>query len=300
MPGVVAGLGVEDPVACVVGHEDVATQPAREHVGVRRVAVREEVVAPAGAEVVVGVDQVVAVVAVQGVEARAAHDPVIARPACDQVVAVTGDHRRLGPGVGVVVEEELAAQDEHPRVAAELVVERERRQCLSRAVQAEVEKVAVVVGPREVGADDRHQAAPLPVSGVPLEPRLGAREGVVAAAALDERFEEALASLDRALAYAPDNIEAQLNRGFALTGLRRESEALAIFDRLLATQADRVDARHGRALALHRAKRYDEALAEYDSVLALAPDLVPTLNGRAGVLREKGQFVEALAPCGSA
>ena len=46
-----------------------------------------------------------------------------------------------------------------------------------------------------------------------------------------ERFDEALASFDRALALRPDNAEALGSRGFTLHVLRRFDEALASYDR---------------------------------------------------------------------
>ena len=48
-----------------------------------------------------------------------------------------------------------------------------------------------------------------------------------------KRFEEALASYDRALAVRPDYAEAFSNRGNTLQELKRFEEALASFDRAL-------------------------------------------------------------------
>ena len=49
--------------------------------------------------------------------------------------------------------------------------------------------------------------------------------------ALSRRFEEALASCDRAIALKPDLVEAFTNRGNALKELRRFDEALPVLER---------------------------------------------------------------------
>ena len=49
-----------------------------------------------------------------------------------------------------------------------------------------------------------------------------------------QRFDEALASCDRALALRPDLAELHAIRGNALCGLKRYEEALVSYDRVLA------------------------------------------------------------------
>jgi tetratricopeptide (TPR) repeat protein len=53
-----------------------------------------------------------------------------------------------------------------------------------------------------------------------------------------ERFAEALASYDKALAIRPDYATALNNRGTALTALKRSEEALASYDQALAIRPD--------------------------------------------------------------
>jgi tetratricopeptide (TPR) repeat protein len=56
------------------------------------------------------------------------------------------------------------------------------------------------------------------------------------------RFEEALASYDRAVAVRPDYVQAHANRGDILNGLERFEEALASYDRAVAIHPDFADA----------------------------------------------------------
>ena len=56
------------------------------------------------------------------------------------------------------------------------------------------------------------------------------------------RFEEALASYDRALAVRPDYAKAFVDRGDTLRELKRFEEALASYDRAIALRPDYVEA----------------------------------------------------------
>ncbi len=60
-----------------------------------------------------------------------------------------------------------------------------------------------------------------------------------------------MASYDRALALAPDHVDALYNRGNTLTALDRHEEALADYDKVLALRPRHVAAlnRRGNALA---------------------------------------------------
>ena len=87
-----------------------------------------------------------------------------------------------------------------------------------------------------------------------------------------KRFDDALASYDRALAIKPDYAEALNNRGVALQELKRFDDALASFDRALAIKPDYAEALNNRGNVLRDLKRFDDALASYDRALAIKPD----------------------------
>jgi Tfp pilus assembly protein PilF len=109
------------------------------------------------------------------------------------------------------------------------------------------------------------------------------------------RFEEALASHDRALALRPDYAEARYNRGNALHKLRRFEEALADYEHAVALRPDYVEALDNRGVALHDLRRFEEALESYDRALAVQPDYAKAFVDRGGTLREQKRFEEALA-----
>jgi tetratricopeptide (TPR) repeat protein len=93
----------------------------------------------------------------------------------------------------------------------------------------------------------------------------------------------------------PDAPFAHNNRGAALKALRRFDEALASYDKATALKPDYADAFHNRANVLRELKRFDEALASYDKAIALRPAFVETFNNRGNLLWELKRFDEALA-----
>ena len=86
-----------------------------------------------------------------------------------------------------------------------------------------------------------------------------------------KRYEEALASYDRALAIQPDFAQALSNRGNVLLELQRHEEALASYDRALAIQPDFADAHHGRGTVLNTFGRIKEARQVLEKAVELAP-----------------------------
>jgi tetratricopeptide (TPR) repeat protein len=110
-----------------------------------------------------------------------------------------------------------------------------------------------------------------------------------------KRFDEALASYDRAIALRPNYAEAFCNRGLALQELNRFDEALASYDKAIALTPDYAEAFYNRGLGLQRLNRFDEALASYDRAIALKSDFAEAFCNRGAVLQELKRLEEALA-----
>ena len=109
------------------------------------------------------------------------------------------------------------------------------------------------------------------------------------------RFEEALASFDAAAALWPDGDAVFANRGMTLNALKRFGEALASFDHALALRPDNAEALGSRGVTLHVLRRFDEALVSYDRALALRADNAEVHSNRSVTLFELKRFAEALA-----
>jgi Flp pilus assembly protein TadD len=116
-----------------------------------------------------------------------------------------------------------------------------------------------------------------------------------AAQILLQRYEEALDSYDKVLAFMPDYAEAHHNRASALVALKRFDEAVAAYDKFVLLNPDSAEAYHNRGIALHALMRFDEALAAYDKALSLKPDFVEALNNRGNILKELQRYKEALS-----
>ena len=110
-----------------------------------------------------------------------------------------------------------------------------------------------------------------------------------------KRYDEALASYDRALSLLPDYAEALNNCGITLHALKRYDEALASFDHALSVRPEYAEALNNRGNVLHELKRYDEALASYDHALSLRPDYAVALNNCGITLHALKRYDEALA-----
>jgi tetratricopeptide (TPR) repeat protein len=113
-----------------------------------------------------------------------------------------------------------------------------------------------------------------------------------------QRLDEAVASLDGAIALKPDFVEALIVRGIVLFDLGRHEDAVASYDRVLALGPD-AQAFGCRGMALYSLGRFDEAVASFDRALELQPD-AEAFDTRGAALYKLGRFDEALASYDSA
>jgi tetratricopeptide (TPR) repeat protein len=109
------------------------------------------------------------------------------------------------------------------------------------------------------------------------------------------RLEEAVASFDQALKFQPDLHDAWYNRGIALGKLGRLEEAVASFDQALKFQPDLHDAWSSRGYALDELGQLEEAVASFDQALKFQPDLHDAWNNRGSALDNLGRLEEAIA-----
>jgi tetratricopeptide (TPR) repeat protein len=86
-----------------------------------------------------------------------------------------------------------------------------------------------------------------------------------------KRFEEALASYDRALTVRPDYAQALSNRGTTLRELKRFEEALASYDRALTVRPEYAEALSNRGLVLTVLGHLSEARAALERAVELGP-----------------------------
>ncbi|WP_051347616.1 protein kinase domain-containing protein, partial [Dolichospermum circinale] len=99
-----------------------------------------------------------------------------------------------------------------------------------------------------------------------------------------EKYKEAITSYDKAIAIQPNYYESWSKRGLALCYLQREEEAISSFDKAIAIQPDYTHAWFNRGNSLHELEKYEEAIASYDKAIAIEPDDNEVWNNRGNSL----------------
>jgi tetratricopeptide (TPR) repeat protein len=98
----------------------------------------------------------------------------------------------------------------------------------------------------------------------------------------------------RALALAPDFVEAYLNLGALLCDGARSCEAIALYDRAVARLPDEPLLHYNRAIALEDAGRDADAIAAYDSALGLDRTLADAHYNAARLHERRGDAQRAV------
>ena len=109
-----------------------------------------------------------------------------------------------------------------------------------------------------------------------------------------DQYEAAIASYDKALKYKPDYHKAWFFRGNALTGLDQHEAAIASYDKALKYKPDYHEAWFFRGNALTGLDQYEAAIASYDKALERKPDYHPAWFMKGRVLDELGRKEEAI------
>jgi tetratricopeptide (TPR) repeat protein len=114
-----------------------------------------------------------------------------------------------------------------------------------------------------------------------------------------ERYAEAIADYDAAIALSPDDAELYRSRGETYSYLKQWEAALADLDRSLELEPEYVWAWYARGFMLERLDRDDEALASYDKALEISPLNWTALEGRSKFHLQHGNNELAAADFGT-
>jgi tetratricopeptide (TPR) repeat protein len=109
------------------------------------------------------------------------------------------------------------------------------------------------------------------------------------------KYEEALTAYDKAIALDPSFSLPRSGKANVLRGQEKYDEALTAYDEAIALDRASALPWNGRGNVLRTLKRDDDALAAYDKAIALAPSFALPWNGRGNVLRALKRDDEALA-----
>ncbi|WP_242056808.1 tetratricopeptide repeat-containing serine protease family protein [Planktothrix sp. FACHB-1355] len=110
-----------------------------------------------------------------------------------------------------------------------------------------------------------------------------------------QKYEDAIASYDKAIQFQPDYHEAWYNRGYALGELKRYEDAIASYDKAIQFKPDKHEVWYNRGIALGELKRYEDAIASYDKAIQFKPDKHEAWNNRGNVLYNLKRYEEAIA-----
>ena len=108
------------------------------------------------------------------------------------------------------------------------------------------------------------------------------------------KYEEAIATFDRALDNDPNNIDAHYGRGEAYFRLGDFEGVVEDFDRVLKLNSQDAQAYFYRAYSNAELGKYDRAIADFDRAIDLDSNNVSAYISRTSVYRDKGDYQNAL------
>jgi tetratricopeptide (TPR) repeat protein len=112
-----------------------------------------------------------------------------------------------------------------------------------------------------------------------------------------EKYEEAIASYERAIDFKPDDHQAWYNRGVTLSNLGRHEEAIASYGRAIDFKPDDHESWNNQGVTLSNLGRYEEAIASYERAIEFKPDYHEAWNNQGNALSNLGRYEEAITSC---
>jgi protein O-GlcNAc transferase len=99
--------------------------------------------------------------------------------------------------------------------------------------------------------------------------------------------------IGQAIKLVPDDAAPHVNRGLALSALKRHDEALAHFERATSLRPDFAEAYVNRGITLKELSRPLDAIESYNQAIALQPRLSAAYNNKGNALRQLDRLDEA-------
>jgi tetratricopeptide (TPR) repeat protein len=108
------------------------------------------------------------------------------------------------------------------------------------------------------------------------------------------RFEEAIASYDKAIQIEPDNPKAWFSRGAALAKLQRIEEAIAAYENAIQIKSDFSEAWFGKGVAFVKLQQNEEAIIAYEKAISIKSDFFSAWFGKARCHALQGEIELAI------
>ena len=110
-----------------------------------------------------------------------------------------------------------------------------------------------------------------------------------------QKYEEALAAYDQAIAIKPDYYEARYYRSYVLYRLQRYEDAIASYEQLLQINPHDANSWYYKGLILGNLQRYEEAIAAYDRAIEIEPNIESFWFHRGDSLYHLQRYEDAIA-----
>ena len=111
-----------------------------------------------------------------------------------------------------------------------------------------------------------------------------------------KKYEEAIASYDKAIETDPKNADACVNKGFVLgRKLDRHNDAIASFDKAIEIDPKNADAWNHKGNAIYYFSRFDDAIVCYDKATEIDPEQSVFWSNRGDALLQLKKYEEAVA-----
>ncbi len=114
-------------------------------------------------------------------------------------------------------------------------------------------------------------------------------------AVIDERFDTAMALLQRALVFNPSDGAAYNDIALCMVEMGKIDGVLEMFDQGIAVEGDYATIHHNKGWFLNKIGRSSEALVCFAQALVFEPQRVVTWENMANAYEEQGRIPEALA-----
>lgn len=124
--------------------------------------------------------------------------------------------------------------------------------------------------------------------------------GKASSLVMQQDYDEALTAYQAALDRKPDSAEAWVGKGAVLRKLQRLDEALDAYDRAHHLKPEEVRISLNQGSLLLELQRYDQAIAAFDRAIAAKPESTKAYLGKSDALCQLQQIEQALQTCETA
>ena len=115
-----------------------------------------------------------------------------------------------------------------------------------------------------------------------------------------ERYQESVASYEKAIEFKPNDHEAWYNRGNSFANLQKYDKAIASYEKAIEFKPNDHEAWHNRGINLANLQKYDEAIASYEKAIEFKPDKHEAWYNRGNSFANLQRYDEAIASCDKA